>query len=201
MNVDITRIQIEPWRVNCYVLLSGGEAAVIDPAGAIERIEAAVRGARLRWILCTHGHYDHVAAAAQLCERATVPCSVHRDDGPLLRQAPLWAFRFERRSVAVPSRVEGFEAHSVFPLGDAEIRVIHTPGHSPGSVCFAFDDTIVTGDTLLRERHGRTDLPGSDAVMLERSIGGLCDLPGDARLLPGHGDDWSLAEARQWWKR
>lgn len=201
MKVDVRRIQIEPWSVNCYVLLSGGEAAVIDPAGSIEQIERDIQGARLRWILCTHGHYDHVAVAAQLCERAAIPCSVHRDDRPLLRQAPLWAFRFERRSVAAPSRVDAFEAREVFPIGDAEIRVIHTPGHTPGSVCFAFGDTIATGDTLLRERPGRTDLPGADTVMLERSIGGLCDLPGDARLLPGHGEDWSLADARRWWHR
>lgn len=199
MTIEVTQIQIEPWRVNCYVLRSGDEAAVIDPAGGIEQIANALGEARLRWILCTHGHYDHVAAAMELCDRATVPCSIHRDDRLILSQAPLWALRFENRVVPLPAWVESFDANTLFPLGDETIQVIHTPGHSPGSVCFAFDDTIATGDTLLRERRGRTDLPTSDEAALEHSLRRLLDLAGDARLLPGHGEDWTLAAARRWW--
>ena len=194
------------WRENCYVVTerSSGDSAVIDPGDDAERIIAHVADSHLnvRFILCSHAHYDHVGAVVALCDHTDLPCHVHQEDTRLLKRAPLYAMSFEKRSIEVPKSVQAFENGDAFELGALSFRVFSSPGHTPGSVCFRYGDLLFAGDTILREKRGRTDLPGGDAAALEKSIDALLSaFEEDLVVLPGHGRPWSLDEARSWWAR
>jgi len=192
------------WRENCYVVTdrSAGESAVIDPGDEHERLIEHIedRPHPVRLILCTHAHYDHVGSAAALSRHTGLPCRVHRRDLALLRRAPLYALAVEKRSIPLAKAVEIFDDGAKFELGARAFECVPCPGHTPGSVCFRYGDLAFVGDTILRGERGRTDLPGGDAGQLEESIAALLGkLEGDLVLYPGHGDPWTLDEARRWW--
>jgi glyoxylase-like metal-dependent hydrolase (beta-lactamase superfamily II) len=120
----------------------------------------------------------------------------------LLRHAPLYALRFARQEIEQPEPFVVFDGQPGFDLGKQPIHVIHAPGHTAGSVCYRFDGLVFTGDTLLRQHVGRTDLPGGDAAQLKNSINLLLTgLPEDTILFPGHGRPWTIGEARVWWQK
>jgi hydroxyacylglutathione hydrolase len=192
------------WQENCYVVTdhTAAESAVIDPGDEHERLIAHIegRGHPVRLILCTHAHYDHVGAVAALSRHTDLPCHVHRGDLKLLRRAPLYSLGVEQKSIPLPKAVEAFDDGAKFELGARSFECVPCPGHTPGSVCLRYGDLLFVGDTLLRGQRGRTDLPGGDADLLERSIAALLErFEGDLVLFPGHGEPWTLDEARRWW--
>jgi glyoxylase-like metal-dependent hydrolase (beta-lactamase superfamily II) len=192
------------WRENCYLVTdrSAGETAVIDPGDEHERLIAHIeeQGQRVRLILCTHAHYDHVGAAVALSRHTQLPCHVHHLDLLLLRRAPLYALSFEQKSIPLPKAVESFDDRAVFELGARVFESASYPGHTPGSTCFRYGNLLFVGDTLLQGKRGRTDLPGGDAAALDASIAALLrEFEGDCVLLPGHGEPWTIEEARRWW--
>jgi hydroxyacylglutathione hydrolase len=192
------------WRENCYVVTDRGvgESAVIDPGDEHERLIAhlAGRGHRVRLLLCTHAHYDHVGAVVELSRHTGLPCRVHRRDRALLRRAPAYALGFERRVVALAREVEVFDDRAEFALGKGVFEAVPCPGHTPGGTCFRHGNLCFVGDTILRGQSGRTDLPGGDTRALVRSISALLgELDDDCLLLPGHGEPWTVGEARRWW--
>jgi glyoxylase-like metal-dependent hydrolase (beta-lactamase superfamily II) len=192
------------WRENCYVVTdrAAGESAIIDPGDEHERLIAHLqgRGQRVRLILCTHAHYDHVGAVVELCRHTGLCCHVHREDLGLLRRAPAYALSFERRSIALARAVEAFGDRAEFALGQGVFEAVPCPGHTPGGTCFRHGNLLFVGDTILRGESGRTDLPGGDRQLLERSIAALLGEFEDACvLLPGHGEPWTVGEARVWW--
>jgi hydroxyacylglutathione hydrolase len=189
------------WRENCYVVthLPTGEQAVIDPGGDAERIAAAADG-DVRHLLFTHAHHDHVGAGAAVARRFGLACRLHRRDERLLRHAPMYALRFAGKRIEPPAPYATFEEPPTLGLGTLGIETMHAPGHTPGSVCYRVSGLVFTGDTLLRENVGRTDLPGGDWDTLAETVTALLErLPGDTVLLPGHGPMWTAAEARVWW--
>ena len=201
----ITIMTGEPWKENCYLVtyMPSGEQALIDPGDDPDFIIQAVldSGARLRYILLTHAHHDHVGAVAALCRRFDLPCDVHKGDARLLRHAPMYAWRFAGKQIEPPKPFRVYEDQPTFQLGQQRIEVIHTPGHTYGSVCYYFGDFVFTGDTLLYQHVGRTDLPGANADQLAVSVSQLVErLPGDVVIFPGHGQKWTLAEAQAWWQ-
>lgn len=158
---------------NCktYLLTSGDEAALVDPVR--ERLDTyravlAARGLRLRWVLETHTHADHLMLPRAAKDVLGAPVVMHEaSPSPLVD-----------RHVADGDRL---------PLGDAEISVLHTPGHTPDSVCYLVDGAVLTGDTLLIGGSGRTDFPGGDAgAQYDAVTGRLFALPGATAVLPGH---------------
>jgi len=192
------------WRENCYVVTDrgAGESAVIDPGDEHERLIAHLkqRGRRVRLLLCTHAHYDHVGAVVELSRYVGLPCRVHRKDLALLRRAPAYALGFERRSIALARDVEVFDDRAEFGLGEGVFEAVPCPGHTPGGTCFRRGNLCFVGDTILRGKSGRTDLPGGDEHALARSISALLgEFGDDCILLPGHGEPWNVAEARRWW--
>jgi len=203
---EIVRIMTgDSWKENCYLVshLPSAELALIDPGDDSDSIIQAVleSGARLRHILLTHAHFDHVGAVAALCRRFGLACDVHKGDARLLRHATMYAMRFARKQIEPPPPFRTYEDQPAFQLGERPVQVIHTPGHTPGSVCYYFDGFVFTGDTLLYQRVGRTDLPGGDAPLLAASVLRLVEsLPGDTVMFPGHGRPWILAEAQNWWR-
>lgn len=194
------------WRENCYIVRheGSGQQVIVDPGGSADEIASLVLqlGGQLQHILLTHAHHDHVGAVTALRRCFNVPCHLHEHDSRLLRHAPVYALRFAGERIEPAEGVSMFNAGPGLRLGDAAIGVLHTPGHTAGSVCYSFPTFAFTGDTLLYQRVGRTDLPGGDAEILASSVGYLLDsLPEDSVLFPGHGRPWMVGEARAWWRK
>jgi hydroxyacylglutathione hydrolase len=191
-----------PWRENCHLVVdqASGDALLIDPGDRAEEILGVIsaEGVAVRQIALTHGHHDHVGAVSAVCRALDLPCHVHDADLRLARQAPLWAFRFAGKKIEAPAPLLPLgESHAI---GNTIFHVVHTPGHTAGGVCVVFDGFVFTGDTLLFQHVGRTDLPGGSAPTLRTSVAHLLDTLGDTVVVfAGHGRTWTIGEARQWW--
>jgi glyoxylase-like metal-dependent hydrolase (beta-lactamase superfamily II) len=173
---------------------------VVDPGDDADQIIAAIRdrGWRVVRYLLTHGHMDHVNALADVHAEFPAPIAMHPLDA-------VWAFTIRNtmppfymtppRAVTITDHLADGERREEFGL---TYEVLHTPGHSVGSVCFYFPDhgLLFSGDVLFRDSIGRTDLPGGDAPTLFRSIKRLLKLPGETRVFPGHGPATTLAHER-----
>ena len=191
--MKVSMMQVGPISTNCYILEdeSAHQAAVIDPGGDAPRLLAALKGLDVRYILLTHGHYDHTGAAAELAAafpQATV--YIHERD---YHDADPSLFPLRTELSGVKFYGEG----NRLPLGGLELQVLHTPGHSEGSVTLRCGDLLFCGDTLFAGSCGRTDFPGGDTAKILASLRRLGELEGDLRVLPGHMEDSTLSRERQ----
>jgi glyoxylase-like metal-dependent hydrolase (beta-lactamase superfamily II) len=201
--LTVRTAQIGPFGSNCHLVADpkSGEAILIDPGDASPEI-AALRepgGFRVTRIVCTHGHIDHVSGGAAARERFGAPLWLHAGDVRWLDALPAQAERFGFEPVETPKVDHQPADGETFPFGGEEVRVIHTPGHSPGSICLYFPAAklLFTGDTLFLASVGRTDLPGGDTQALVHSIREkLFPLGDDVRFFPGHGPPGLLGEER-----
>lgn len=191
MTLTIHRVVTGRWRENCYVAHDeDGDAVIIDPGAD----EAAIHGyidelaLHVKAILLTHGHFDHIGAVAPLRERYGVPSLLHEHDHKLVRRANLYRTIFDAdEPIEIPS-VDSLPADwEPFTIDQLAIEAIHTPGHTPGGVCYRIGVDLFSGDTFHRGRVGRTDLPGGNAEQLSDSIGRLRALAPEIRVHPGHG--------------
>ncbi|MFI3253120.1 MAG: MBL fold metallo-hydrolase [Eubacteriales bacterium] len=174
------------YQANCYILESAGEIAVIDPGDEGEKVLAQLEGKEPKYILLTHGHFDHTGAVAMLRDKfPSVMVGIHPGD---FENADPEFFPIARQLTEVYPLAGG----QSFTLGDTEIQVIHTPGHSKGSVCFLVKDCLFTGDTLFYCNMGRTDLTGGSYPELLASLKKLADLSGNYQVFPGHDRHSSL---------
>lgn len=193
---EVRTVVTGEWRENCHIL-SGpdGRAVVIDPGEDTDAIVAALEDAAVAAILCTHAHYDHIGSVADLAARHGAPFHLHAGDHKLLRQANFYRTIFGgHRHIAIPAVDVDLAGCDSLRLAGLDIAVVHTPGHTAGSVSFVIEGRLFSGDTLLGDRLGRTDLPGSDRAALEESVRTLLRLPGDTMVHPGHGRARRLAE-------
>lgn len=177
---------------NCYVIGSRrtGEAIVLDPGDEPDEILALARdmGVKITRIVCTHAHIDHIMAVRAIKEATGAPFLLHGDDIWLADRVPESAARWYGRTVPPPPQPD-FLLHDGQDLEVAgvKIQVIHTPGHTPGSICLYTAGMLFSGDTLFRGSVGRTDLPGGDFQKLLQSIHRrLLALPDETVVLPGH---------------
>jgi glyoxylase-like metal-dependent hydrolase (beta-lactamase superfamily II) len=163
------------------------EAVIVDPAYAVgDLLDALAEDEmRLSGVLVTHHHPDHVGGEmmgfslpglADLLARATVPVHVNSLETEWVR----------RTTGVSATDLRGHDHDDVVEVGSVPIRLLHTPGHTPGSQCFLVDDRLVSGDTLFLEGCGRTDFPGGDADAIYQSLQWLAALPGDPVVYPGH---------------
>lgn len=198
---------VGPIQANCVLLgdHEAGELLVIDPGDEGERIADRVRESGLRptMILHTHGHLDHVGGTAELWQLlgSSLPIGLHRDEIELYRNAPLQAQMFGLEVEAPPEPDVMLEHGSSLSLGGLALEVRHTPGHSPGGVCFvvsgASEPLAVVGDVLFAGSIGRTDLMGGSFPVLEKSIREqLYTLSDDTRVICGHGPDTTIGRER-----
>lgn len=192
------------WEENCYFVthVPSGEEVLIDPGSDLPAIESrlAARGNRVCQILLTHAHFDHVGAAAPVCRSTGLNCRLHVADSRLLHHAPMYAELFAHERIEMPVTCSFFADGTEFAIARCPIGVIHSPGHTAGSVCYVFPGFAFTGDTLMHGSIGRTDLPGGNPLELGRSVTNLVEsLPADVILFPGHGPAWVGREAREWW--
>ena len=188
-------IQIPPSGdgANPYLLLSGEEAALVDPSVPPEEISVYLGSARVKYILLTHGHFDHLLFLGEAREAFSAPAMIHSGDAGYLTDPDksLFSLALGENRIFEPAD-DLLEDGDEIVLGDEKIRVVHTPGHTPGSSCFLCGGDLVTGDTLFDLSVGRTDLPGGDTRTLQKSLSALAELDPGLRLYPGHGPATTL---------
>jgi hydroxyacylglutathione hydrolase len=182
------------------VCVATREAAVVDigfePEEAIDAVRAG--DLRVRYLLNTHAHYDHVAGMRAVQEAVGGEYWLHPDDRPLLDRLAEQGAAFGFPAARPPAVVHDLGDGQRLPLGEETIEVIHTPGHSPGGVCFRWGDWMWVGDTLFAGSVGRTDLPGGSFEVLGRAIRErLFPLGDHIQVFPGHGPPTTLGRERR----
>jgi glyoxylase-like metal-dependent hydrolase (beta-lactamase superfamily II) len=193
---------VGPLATNVHVLADerSREAIAIDtaiPSLAWIADELAARGWTLRLIVSTHGHWDHIGDNAAVAAHTGAQIAVHPHDRErLTHPQPIWAPFEIVPSVPAVELAEGGEVR----FGSIRLRVLHTPGHTEGSVCLLDGDAglLFSGDTLFAAGWGRVDLPGGDPGAMVASLSRLLDLEDHVRVYPGHGDDTTIGRERPW---
>ena len=194
---------VGPLQCNCTILgdEASGEAMVVDPGDNIPHILNFLERHKLRLqqIIVTHGHIDHVGGAAKLKKATGAPILLNQNDLPLLEMMEAQAnWLGVPTPEVVPPDTSADEGMVVGIAGHAA-RVLHTPGHTQGSIClhFAPENLLLAGDTLFAGSIGRTDLPGGDGRLILRSLHDrLLTLPDATRVIPGHGPETTIGEER-----
>lgn len=198
--------EVGPLACNCYVVGDPAtkEAVVIDPGGDADAIAGAVseRGLTVTAIVATHAHFDHVLAAEQVRSKTGAPFHLHAGDKVLLDWLEESGRMFMGIETGPPPEIDTYpDEGDVLKAGDVVLQVIHTPGHSPGSISLAADTAVFSGDTLFAGSVGRTDLPGGDPQALVSSIKGKLFRMGDefheVPVYPGHGPATTFVRERR----
>ena len=164
---------------NCYIVHNGNEAFVVDPSISEKKIIAALndRNLKLKGILLTHGHFDHIWRAQELRNETGAPLYVHEFDDEMLTDSDKNAYRtFTGNEFTIEKADALLREGDILFLGDEKITVLHTPGHTKGSVCYDTGDSLLSGDTIFAEGFGRCDLYGGDMSALKLSIQRLSEI-------------------------
>ncbi len=193
---------VGPLAVNCYLVgdEQTREAIVIDPGGDARAIFETLKREKLKLVAIanTHAHFDHVIALTELRALTGAPFCLHADDAPLLAAAHQSAALFGFRLASPQPADRWLRAGDAVQAGAFALRVLHTPGHSPGGICLLGERAVFVGDTLFAGGIGRTDLPGGDYATLMASIRAqLLTLPDATLVYPGHGEPTTIGEERQ----
>ncbi len=173
-DLQIERLELGSYSTNAYVVVcrATADSVVVDAPAEVDRIVERLRDTNPRYVLMTHAHPDHVGALRELQSRLKVPVAAH----------PLDADR-------LPSRPEILlHDGDRVSFGKLQLEVLHTPGHTPGSLCFLTDGHLISGDTLFTGGPGRTASPGDLKRIIDSITGKIFVLPHDTRVYPGHGD-------------
>ncbi|MGH7741472.1 MAG: MBL fold metallo-hydrolase [Candidatus Eiseniibacteriota bacterium] len=202
MPLVLESMRLGPLENNTYLLSvpKTGEAAVVDvgfePEAVIDRVRE--RGLTVRLLLNTHAHYDHVAGMRTVQEACGGTYHLHPADRPLLKVLSQQGAMFGFPPAEPPLEIFDLDDGQEVLVGDERLRVIHTPGHSPGGVCFHWNGDLIAGDTLFAGSVGRTDLPGGSFSQLAAAIRTRLFPLGDAtRVHPGHGAATTLGDERR----
>ena len=180
MKVDI--IKVGMLETNCYIVSEGERAVVIDPGDEAEKIAAFLdeSGLKVEYIFLTHSHFDHIGALAAIKKKTCAPVAVGEKDKEFIK-------------IPAETLLHGGETLSAAGM---DFKVIATPGHTRGGVCYIACGAMFSGDTLFLESIGRSDLPGGSFEELRASVKGLFELKGDLTVYPGHGDATTLSHER-----
>ena len=198
--MEVLTIPVGDFGVNCYLVSENGRGFVVDPGDDGERVleETQKHGITPEAILLTHGHFDHIGGVETL-RRQGIPCVIGADDAAQLSDETLSGasfFGLPLSSTAADKTVTDGETLTVAGL---TLRVIGTPGHTPGGVCYLLEDILFSGDTLFAGSIGRWDLPGGNGEQLLKSIREkLLILPEKTRVLPGHGGETTIGNEKKY---
>ncbi len=190
-----------PLQVNCYIL--GCEvtrkAVVVDPGGDADQVLALLNrlSLKLQMVINTHGHFDHVGGNRQLLDATGVELLLHESDKALLGMAEQHATAYGLQTEISPAPHRLLSGGETIAVGELEMKVLHTPGHTPGGICLHVADQVIVGDTLFAGSIGRTDLPGGNHQQLISSIREqLLPLPDETVAHPGHGPATTIGRER-----
>lgn len=195
--------EVGPLACNCYVVGDPvtRHAIVIDPGGEAEELASALAeaGLTVTAIVATHAHFDHILAAAELRAQTGAPFYLHAADRPVLDWFQASGMMFLGLELSPPPEVDtALDEGDSLRAGSVELEVIHTPGHSPGSISLVTREAVFSGDTLFAGSVGRTDLPGGDArTLLDAVKHKLFTLDPGLPVYPGHGPPTSLHEEQR----
>ena len=188
---------------NCYLVTDDAEtgAILIDPSvspAIAERLVGPLP--KIDAILLTHGHFDHMLAIDEWRKRTGVPVLMSPYDAPALQSPEISCYRTFLGEETVHAPADGMlAAGDTVPVGEESLAVLELPGHTPGCLAFDSGELLFTGDTLFAGGgYGRFDLPGGDRENLVKSLRTLLALPGERRLLSGHGEESTLSDARKY---
>ncbi len=186
----LKQMQVGHMAVFAYIIgdPESGEGLVIDPAANVDSIieEAKKNNISINYIVNTHGHVDHIAGNTEMKNKTGAKIIVHRDDAELLMFTPPAIFRMFGAKQSPHPDITVNDGDDI-AVGNISLKVIHTPGHTPGGMSLYTKGYVFTGDTLFAEAVGRTDLPGGSwSVMRSSIIDKLCKLPEDTKVMPGH---------------
>lgn len=196
MEYKIMKLVVGELQENCFILFDENkDAFVVDPGGSSENIIEAIEknGLNIKYILLTHGHFDHVGAVAALVKKYKAPVYMSKDDRAFLEspkevRASSFGMQIEAADVDVFVK-EGDK----IPFSEGTIKVIETPGHTLGSVCYLFENYLFAGDTLFNGSIGRTDFPESDHSLMIESLKKLKKLDDEIYVLSGHGPESQIS--------
>lgn len=200
--MDIKTIKVGAERTNCYLVSdTAGNAFVVDPGSEFQVIEQElkkIKNLKLKYILLTHGHYDHVQAVDDL--KYAYPQTrvlIGGGDAEYIRKMAEQGAFVGKILKNIKTAVAAVSEGTILPFGTDNIKVFSTPGHTPGGLCYLVNNCLFSGDTLFWHTIGRTDLPLASGEDLMVSITKLTELPGETIVYPGHGRGTSIGEEIQ----
>ncbi len=200
MKIDI--LTVGPLAVNCYIVVDehSSRCIVIDPGDDPDRIISFIenKGYQPVKILFTHAHIDHVCCAADVIDHFKVPFYFGEHERPIVQMIPIQAEWFNFTFRSLPDNYTTLKENQVVRCDGFELKVLHTPGHSPGSVCFYTPGSLFSGDVLFKDSIGRTDIYGGEPQALIESIQNkIFTLPDETIVYPGHGPTTTIGWEKQ----
>ena len=181
--IRIERLRLGPWDTNSYILScrETGDSVIVDAPGAATEVTERTKGTNPRYILMTHDHMDHTGALKELKDKLKIPVAAHSPDANNLGL-----------ETEIPLR-DG----DTISFGNQELRVLHTPGHTPGSVCFWMAEYLISGDTIFPGGPGKTGSPAALKQIIESITNKIFPLPDNTQIFPGHGDSTILKKEKE----
>lgn len=199
----IESLEVGPIMANCFILgcEKTKEAAVIDPGGDADMIlmELSKLGLKVKYLINTHGHFDHVGANKRMKAVTGAPILIHAGDAPMLMRLSKDALMFGLTAENSPEPDQKISDGDKIRFGEITLKVLHTPGHSPGGVALLTEGHVFVGDTLFSGSIGRTDLPGGDYNTLISSVRNKLFILDDRTAVHcGHGPDTTIGREKQY---
>jgi hydroxyacylglutathione hydrolase len=198
--VEIETLVLGPLQSNCYIVSDeiSREAMVVDPGDEPERIAVVIdtKKLKVRFIVCTHAHFDHVGGISVVKEKTGAQIVLHKDDLEIYRNAGKHAVSWGYEITRPPEPDRLVKDGDTLSLGELRFEVLSTPGHSPGGICLLGKGVLITGDTVFAGSVGRTDLYGGDMESMKRSFARIMSLPPETAILPGHGTASTVAREK-----
>lgn len=196
----IQHISHSVFQENTYILYKNDQVLIIDPGDDPKYYnEYLTENNKLLAVIATHGHLDHIMGAKALCDKYQCPFLVSGDDAEIIDRHEQTCDRFNMPNWGTPHTDIDISEKENIEIGAFKIKIIHTPGHTAGSLCLLIDEVLFSGDTLFQRSIGRTDLPGGDHAMLIRSLNDMMKvLPESTVVYPGHMGKTTIGEEKKY---